>query len=460
MFRSENILPSFVTTLEDQTIPLGSVFTFLYEGTDSDGDVLRYELINPPLGAAIDPTGGRFTFSPVGTGVFEIQASISDGSDVVFSESALLTVRPSNVPPVFGDELAGDFLIMPSQSIEFVFSATDEDGDVLTFGLVNPPAGAEIDPVTGVFSFVPEGEGAFEIIVSVTDGQNLVTSSKATIVVRLENEGPSFTSELDDRKVEPGDTLFFVYQAEDPDDDSVSYRLLESVDEAAIDSVSGAFTFLTSEAGLFAITIVATDGLASDTSNTAIITVNTPPTFTSVLEDQELTSASIPFVFTYEAADVEGDTLVFEIEDPPDGATLDGGGHFEFNPSSFIVGEYDITVYVSDGVDTTKTVATLSLVSGIQTEENPAKLKRTLYPHFPNPVTSSAVLRFSLPESGVVRLVVYDVLGREMRVLVDERRGAGEHEVLFSALDLPSGTYFYRLETPTGPVTRSMLVIR
>ena len=61
---------------------------------------------------------------------------------------------------------------------------------------------------------------------------------------------------------------------------------------------------------------------------------------------------------------------------------------------------------------------------------------------------------------GTVRLVVFDVLGRQVRVLLDGTRQAGAHEVLFDAGGLPSGTYLYRLETPQGSLVRTMLLAR
>lgn len=187
---------------------------------------------------------------------------------------------------------------------------------------------------------------------------------------------------------------------------------------------------------------------------------NTPPEFVTVLEDQEITSASIPFVFTYEATDADGDSLTFFIQDPPEGAMLDSGGTFTFNPSSLILDDYVINTLVSDGIDTTQTVATLILVSGVKNEESPTAVQYALYPHFPNPVVSSTTLRYSIPAHGMVRLAVYDLLGREVRVLVDEIRAAGIHAIQFPALDLPSGTYFYRLDTEGGIFTRSLLLIR
>ncbi|MCH8959770.1 MAG: T9SS type A sorting domain-containing protein, partial [Bacteroidetes bacterium] len=83
-----------------------------------------------------------------------------------------------------------------------------------------------------------------------------------------------------------------------------------------------------------------------------------------------------------------------------------------------------------------------------------------LEPNYPNPFNPTTTIRFSVPEASPVRLVVYDVLGRQVRVLVDGTVSAGMHEVVFEAGDLPSGTYLYRLETPQGSFVKMMQLVK
>jgi hypothetical protein len=64
----------------------------------------------------------------------------------------------------------------------------------------------------------------------------------------------------------------------------------------------------------------------------------------------------------------------------------------------------------------------------------------------PNPFSGQAVLRFTLTEAAPVRLTLYDVLGREVALLLDGALAAGPHEVAFAARGLPSGVYVWRLE--------------
>ena len=65
-----------------------------------------------------------------------------------------------------------------------------------------------------------------------------------------------------------------------------------------------------------------------------------------------------------------------------------------------------------------------------------------------------------MPEASYVKLAVYDVLGRKVRVLVEGAHEAGTHKVVFDASGLPSGTYFMRLETEAGVFTKSMLLLK
>ncbi len=80
--------------------------------------------------------------------------------------------------------------------------------------------------------------------------------------------------------------------------------------------------------------------------------------------------------------------------------------------------------------------------------------------NYPNPFNPTTSIRFSLPETAQVRLSVFDMLGREVSVLVDGSVAAGQHTATFDAADLPSGMYLYRLETPAGSVTSLMTLLK
>lgn len=86
--------------------------------------------------------------------------------------------------------------------------------------------------------------------------------------------------------------------------------------------------------------------------------------------------------------------------------------------------------------------------------------KPQLQANFPNPFNPVTTIRFGLPDAAPVRLVVYDMLGREVKVLVDGALASGFHDIAFEAGDLASGMYLYRLETPTGVLVRPMTLLK
>ena len=73
-----------------------------------------------------------------------------------------------------------------------------------------------------------------------------------------------------------------------------------------------------------------------------------------------------------------------------------------------------------------------------------------LHANYPNPFMGQTNLSFTLPASASIRLRVFDAQGRHVHTVVDGVLGAGRHEIPFQANGLPSGRYFYRLETPSA----------
>lgn len=80
--------------------------------------------------------------------------------------------------------------------------------------------------------------------------------------------------------------------------------------------------------------------------------------------------------------------------------------------------------------------------------------------NYPNPFSETTIIRYSLPKSMHVRLSVYDVLGRQVAVLVDQRQDGGVYETSFEARGLPRGVYFYRIALDHLSATRRMALVR
>ena len=80
--------------------------------------------------------------------------------------------------------------------------------------------------------------------------------------------------------------------------------------------------------------------------------------------------------------------------------------------------------------------------------------------NYPNPFNPSTEIRFDLPEAVAVRLVIYDVQGREVARLVNGSLSAGQHRVTWDARQMPSGVYIYRLTAGAFIETRRMVLLR
>lgn len=126
---------------------------------------------------------------------------------------------------------------------------------------------------------------------------------------------------------------------------------------------------------------------------------------------------------------------------PSDVAVTDNGGY------AFVVDAFAKKAFVFNnlavGVDDFKPVYNFNL------EQN-----------YPNPFNPSTKINFSLAKESKVKLVVTDVLGRVLRVLVDENLPAGQYSKILNANDLASGIYLYSLSTGTQTISKKMILVK
>ena len=135
---------------------------------------------------------------------------------------------------------------------------------------------------------------------------------------------------------------------------------------------------------------------------------------------------------SYKVADLtNGSTYTFEMR----AANMHGGGR-----------SASVTVTLPPGP------------TSAEREELPAEV--ALLGNYPNPFNPETTIRYALPRAGMVRLAVYDLLGREVATLVDELQPAGRHAARFHADDLQSGVYAYRLHTGDKEVVRTMVLVK
>ena len=111
-----------------------------------------------------------------------------------------------------------------------------------------------------------------------------------------------------------------------------------------------------------------------------------------------------------------------------------------FDPNNYIMKQVNVVVGVDD--------------------KNVVPFKYSLEQNYPNPFNPSTKIKYQTAKSGMVNLKVYNVLGSEVATLVNKELPAGNHEVEFDASNLPSGIYFYTLNTGKFNQTKKMILLR
>lgn len=156
-----------------------------------------------------------------------------------------------------------------------------------------------------------------------------------------------------------------------------------------------------------------------------------------------------------EAADITGD--ISERENLFVGNSSDKNA-----PFSGAIDELKIFNYPVDAAEAEK-IFRQFITSLKETDKIPYNLE--LSQNYPNPFNPETIIRYSLPEKGHVRLKLFDVLGREIRTLIDEYRTSGVYSYRFSlnALpdkNLPNGIYYYQLTFDNKTITKKMLLLK
>jgi photosystem II stability/assembly factor-like uncharacterized protein len=84
----------------------------------------------------------------------------------------------------------------------------------------------------------------------------------------------------------------------------------------------------------------------------------------------------------------------------------------------------------------------------------------SLQQNYPNPFNPTTTINYSVPKSGLVKIKVYDLLGREVASLVNENKPVGNYSIEFNAGKLTSGIYFYRMESGSFSHTKKLLLVK
>ena len=99
-------------------------------------------------------------------------------------------------------------------------------------------------------------------------------------------------------------------------------------------------------------------------------------------------------------------------------------------------------------------------ISNIVFYDNPIPLSILLFQNYPNPFNTETSIKYNLSKNSYVKLEVYDVLGNEVAILVDEEQSIGSHKIRISLGELSSGVYFYQITADEFIEAKKMVLLK
>ncbi|HTM07865.1 MAG TPA: Ig-like domain-containing protein [Verrucomicrobiae bacterium] len=367
--------PPVLAAIGNITMNEGQVLQFTLSATDPDGDGLSFTAANLPTGAGVtDNHNGTavFNWTPGFTqagNYANVTVTVTDNGTPAQSASQSFTITVGNVnrPPVLG--AIGNRATGEGVLLQFTITATDPDGDGLSFAAANLPTGAGLtDNHNGsaTFAWTPAAgqTGNYpNVTVTVTDNGSPAQSASQSFTITVGNVNrPPVLGAIGNKTVNEGQLLSFPVSASDPDGNAIGFTAGNLPTGAALtDNHDGtaafAWTPTFAQADNYTnVTITATDNGSPAQSASQIFTitvgnVNRPPVLGAIgnktVNEGQLLSIPVS------ASDPDGDALVFVGSNIPAGATLtdnhDGTAAWSWTPATGQAGTYaNVTVTVTD----------------------------------------------------------------------------------------------------------------
>ena len=356
----QNAAPT-ISGAPDTQITVGQNYAFTPQAADPNGDALTFTIENLPAWLTFDATSGALSGSPqmADAGTYaDIVISVTDGAFTASLPAFSITVNELNSAPNISGT-PNDRAIV-GNNYTFTPTASDPDGDAITFSVQNAPSWSAFDTSTGTLSGTPQSGdvGDFQnIVISVTDGSDANTLPAFSITVEAMNSPPTISGTPGSQAV-VGQVYGFTPTAADADGDALTFSVQNRPSWLFLNQTTGTLTGTPQSGDIGSheqIVLTVSDGTASASLAAFSIEVsaaNTAPTISGTPTTQ--ISAGDAYSFVPTASDSDGDTLTFSIQNLPSWASFDpASGALTGTPIAADVGTYaNIRITVSDGAAT------------------------------------------------------------------------------------------------------------
>jgi hypothetical protein len=387
--KAQTVLPAFDLTVVAPTannraptisgtpatsVVINDQYSFVPTAADADNQPLTFSIRNRPAWATFDATTGRLQGTPATAGSFaDIAISVSDGQIAVPLPSFTIVVTPpsaNRLPVISGVPMP---TVEAGSAYAFVPTASDADGNPLTFSITGRPSWATFDTTLGRLAGTPPAgaTGTFgNIVISVSDGAGSASLPAFAIAVTVAtaNRPPTISGAAATTATQ-GTAYAFQPTAADADGNSLTFAIANRPTWATFNVNTGALQGTPGAAHIRTygnIVISVSDGIASvalPAFSIAVASSNTPPTISGT--PSATGTVGTQYTFTPTASDANGGTLTFSIVNRPAWATFTATtGRLQGTPAVANVGTFaDIRISVSDGQDTTALAAFSIVVS-------------------------------------------------------------------------------------------------
>ncbi|MBU0758243.1 MAG: PGF-pre-PGF domain-containing protein [Nanoarchaeota archaeon] len=240
---------------------IGESYTYDIDATDEDGDVLAYYLSVNPVDMTIDEDTGLIGWMPdlIHIGENPVSVIVSDGFLVDEQNFTIVVNAQQNRNPVIASSPLGN---VSQDSLYFYdVEATDPDGDVLLYHMIEGPVGMAIDESTGLLQWVPEDAdvGIHYVRLQVLDGKGGSAEQDFYLMVFDTNDAPIITSQpaLSAHVFKP---YIYKISAYDPEGDKLTYSLVEGPDRMQLSKRTHRLFWLPFRPGTYPVKIQVSDG--------------------------------------------------------------------------------------------------------------------------------------------------------------------------------------------------------
>ncbi len=314
----------------------GDLVTFTVSAKDADNDNLTYTASNLPSGAQFTDTTFSWQTDYEDAGTYTVTFAVTDDGTPPQStppKAVTITIGNKNQAPEFeANKPADTYTGQEGDLVTFTVSATDLDGDTLTYEALNLPSGAQFTDTTFSWQTDDEDAGTYTITFRAIDNgspSSQSISKEVRITIGNKNQAPEFEANkpADTYTGQEGDLVTFTVSAIDIDGDTLTYEALNLPDGAQFTDATFSWQTDAKDAGTYTVTFRAIDDgspSSQSTSKEVSLTITSAPLFgdidgngtvnltDAILVLKRLTGKEIPSVD--ENADVNEDGKIDLIE--------------------------------------------------------------------------------------------------------------------------------------------------